>query len=58
MTKIPELVTPPIGVNETDLSEGMNFSCFIATKCKNKLSSQKRILEIIEILENYFTIIK
>ena len=58
MTKIPELVTPPIGVNETDLSEGMNFSCFIATKCKNKLSSQKRILEIIKILENYFTIIK
>ena len=58
MIKIPELVTPPISVNKTDLSEGMNFSCFIATKCKNEKSSQKRILEIIEILENHFTIIK
>ena len=58
MIKIPELVTPPICVNETDLSKRMNFSCFIATKCKNQKSSQKRILEIIKILEDYFTIIK
>lgn len=58
MTKIPELVTPPICINETDLTESLNFSCFIATKCNNKKSSQKRILEIKEILENHFTIIK
>lgn len=51
---IPELVTPPISLNESN-----QFTCFIATKTKDLTSSKKRIQEIHQILRTLsFDIVK
>jgi predicted ATP-grasp superfamily ATP-dependent carboligase len=51
---IPELVTPPISLNESN-----PFTCFIATKTKDLTSSKKRIQEIHQILRTLsFDIVK
>ncbi|TFF86659.1 MAG: ATP-grasp domain-containing protein [Promethearchaeota archaeon] len=50
LSKIPELVTPPVLLDQSD-SE-LN-SCFIATRAKNIINSQKRKKEIAEILKLY-----
>ncbi len=44
---IPEFVTPPIS-----LDNSRNFSCFIATKSNNSLSSKIRMNEIISHMKN------
>jgi predicted ATP-grasp superfamily ATP-dependent carboligase len=54
MNKIPEIITPPINLNERNL-----FSCFVATKTKDLVSSKIRLNEIIEFLESLnFNILK
>jgi predicted ATP-grasp superfamily ATP-dependent carboligase len=54
MKLIPEFVTPPIS-----LSESNQYSCFIATKTKDLQSSKIRFNKIIQVLENLgFNIIK
>ncbi|MFX1502290.1 MAG: hypothetical protein ACFFDH_15115, partial [Promethearchaeota archaeon] len=51
---IPEFITPPISLNESN-----KYSCFIATKNKDLLSSKQRVKEIIHSLQNQnFNIIK
>ncbi|MFX1573466.1 MAG: ATP-grasp domain-containing protein [Promethearchaeota archaeon] len=45
MKKIPEFVTPPISLNDSD-----HFSCFIATKTTDLESSKKRFKEITQYL--------
>ena len=47
MKQIPEFVTPPISLNNSN-----QFSCFIATKMKNLASSKIRVNEIIQSLKN------
>ncbi len=44
---IPEFVTPPISLNNSKY-----FSCFIATKTKDLLSSEIRVNEIIQSMKN------
>lgn len=51
---IPELVTPPISLNESN-----QFTCFIATKTKDLTSSNKRMQKIYQILRTLsFEIVK
>ncbi|MFX1374544.1 MAG: ATP-grasp domain-containing protein [Promethearchaeota archaeon] len=51
---IPELVTPPISLNESN-----QFTCLIATKTNDLNSSKKRFQEIKQLLEEFdFTILK
>jgi len=47
MKQIPEFVTPPISLNNSN-----QFSCFIATKMKDLASSKIRVNEIIQSLKN------
>jgi len=52
--KIPEIVTPPISLNNSD-----RFSSFIATKEKDLASSRLRLNKIIHLIQNLdFEIIK
>jgi len=44
--KIPEFVTPPISLNNSN-----HFTCFIATKSKNLSESKERMYEIKEMLK-------
>ena len=44
--KIPEFVTPPISLNNSN-----HFTCFIATKSKNSSESNERMHEIKEMLK-------
>ncbi|KKN84276.1 hypothetical protein LCGC14_0290900 [marine sediment metagenome] len=44
---IPEMITPPISLDGTS-----QFTCFIATKTKDFLSSKKRMQEIIQTLQS------
>ena len=44
--KIPEFVTPPISLNNSN-----HFTCFIATKSKNLSESKERMLEIKRMLK-------
>ncbi|MFX0023365.1 MAG: ATP-grasp domain-containing protein [Candidatus Hermodarchaeota archaeon] len=54
MKKIPEMVTPPISLNNTH-----QFSCFVATETKDLRSSKIRLNEILQTLENLnFDILK
>ena len=51
---IPELVTPPISLDESN-----QFTCLIATKTKDLTSSKKRLQEIHQLLRSLnFDIIK
>jgi hypothetical protein len=51
---IPELVTPPVS-----LSESNQFTCFIATKTEDLTSSKKRLQEIYQLLKTLsFEIVK
>ncbi|MFW9818331.1 MAG: ATP-grasp domain-containing protein [Candidatus Thorarchaeota archaeon] len=52
--KIPEIVTPPISLNENN-----QFSCFIATKTLDLDSSKIRLNEIVQTIESLnFSVIK
>ena len=53
MKLVPELVTPPIALQSSNTSKELIYSCFISTKAKNMKSSNKRILQILTIFENY-----
>lgn len=48
ISKIPEFITPPISFNKSN-----NFTCFIATKTKDLLSSRRRMDEIKQSLLNF-----
>lgn len=50
LKQIPELITPPISL---DLEHSDKFSCFIATKARNVVSSQQRRKQIIDQLKKY-----
>jgi len=43
MKEIPELVTPPISIDKSN-----HYSCFVATKTKDYLSSKRRMDEIFQ----------
>ena len=60
LNEIPEFITPPISFTKSNQTKKCDFSCFIATKEKNKTDSQKRFAKINEVLkEKYgFYIIK
>jgi predicted ATP-grasp superfamily ATP-dependent carboligase len=51
--EIPELVTPPITVQNTNNKDDLVYSCFISTKAKNLKTSNKRISVVLTILEKY-----
>ncbi len=54
MKDIPELVTPPISFDKSN-----QFSCFIATKTKDLLSSKKRLNKIFQFLKKMdFKVVK
>ncbi|MFX1323396.1 MAG: ATP-grasp domain-containing protein, partial [Promethearchaeota archaeon] len=54
LREIPEFVTPPISLNDTN-----HYSCFISTKTKDLIASKKRVQEIVQILSRLgFTVIK
>lgn len=50
LKKIPELITPPILLDESDSNR---YSCFIATKTRDLLSSKQRKSQIIESLKKH-----
>jgi len=54
MNNIPELVTPPISFDKSN-----RFSCFIATKTKDLLSSKKRLNKIFQFFKKMdFKVVK
>jgi len=53
MKDIPEMVTPPICLNNSKNVEKRRYSCFIATKEKNPIDSAKKFREILNVLKNY-----
>jgi predicted ATP-grasp superfamily ATP-dependent carboligase len=53
LKEVPELITPPISLDNLNHKRNLNFSCFIATKEIDFRSSQKRYREIIQILKKY-----
>jgi len=59
MNLVPELVTPPIALQNSKTSKELIYSCFISTKAKNLKSSNKRISQILTIFNNFnFSVIK
>jgi len=59
MKQIPEIVTPPIALQNSNTKEELIYSCFISTKAKNMKSSYKRFFQIITIFEKFnFSLIK
>ncbi|MHA2393574.1 MAG: ATP-grasp domain-containing protein [Promethearchaeota archaeon] len=54
LRQVPELVTPPISLNNTN-----RYSCFVSTKTGDLYSSKKRVQDIVQILEDLgFNVIK
>lgn len=51
LRKIPEIVTPPITFSQ--FQDKIIYSLFIATKTRNKISSDERINKIIKVLKQY-----
>jgi len=59
MKLIPEIVTPPIALQSSKVNKELIFSCFISTKTKDMMSSNKRISQIMTIFNNFnFRVIK
>ena len=59
MNQIPEIVTPPIALQNSNTNEELIYSCFISTKTKNMKSSYIRFFQIITIFEKFnFSLIK
>lgn len=52
MKNIPELITPPIMLNNKPNQVNQIYSCFIATKTKDQDSSNTRIRQIIDLLKS------
>lgn len=52
LKKIPEFITPPMSFGKKDMHDYVQFSCFLATSCKNKAESIQRMQEIEELLNN------
>ncbi|MHA1459903.1 MAG: ATP-grasp domain-containing protein [Promethearchaeota archaeon] len=56
---IPEIVTPPIALQSSNITQELIYHCFISTKAKNSASSKDRISQIIKILNKFdFIVIK
>jgi len=53
INEIPELVTPPISFETSNQDKDNQFSCFIATKEQDLLSSSKKVREIIKSFEKF-----
>ncbi|MHA1477224.1 MAG: ATP-grasp domain-containing protein [Promethearchaeota archaeon] len=59
MKLVPEIVTPPIALQSSNTKHKLRYSCFISTKAKNSMSSNRRISQIMEILNRFdFVVIK
>ena len=59
MKLVPEIITPPISLRSSKTHKNLIYSCFISTKAKNMISSNKRISQIMTIFNNFnFNIIK
>jgi predicted ATP-grasp superfamily ATP-dependent carboligase len=59
MKQVPEIITPPITLQSSNINNELIYSCFISTKEKNKESSFKRISQIMKVFNNYeFILIK
>ena len=59
MKLVPEIVTPPIALQSLNTKHELIYSCFISTKAKNSMSSNRRISQIMEILNRFdFVVIK
>jgi len=59
MKLVPEIVTPPIALQSSNTKHELRYSCFISTKAKNSMSSNRRISQIMEILNRFdFIVIK
>ena len=59
MKLVPEIVTPPIALQSSNTKHELRYSCFISTKAKNSMSSNRRISQIMEILNRFdFVVIK
>jgi len=59
MKLVPEIVTPPIALQSSNTKHELIYSCFISTKAKNSMSSNRRISQIMEILNRFdFVVIK
>jgi predicted ATP-grasp superfamily ATP-dependent carboligase len=59
MKLVPEIVTPPIALQSSKTKHELIYSCFISTKAKNSMSSNRRISQIMEILNKFdFIVIK
>ncbi len=50
LKKIPEMITPPIQLIETNSN---NYSCFIATKTRDLRSSDYRVSQILKVLKKF-----
>ncbi len=59
MKLVPEIVTPPIALQSSKTNKELIYSCFISTKAKNMMSSNKRISQIMTIFNSFnFDVIK
>ncbi len=59
MKLVPEIVTPPIALQSSNTKHELRYSCFISTKAKNSMSSNRRISQIMDILYRFdFIVIK
>jgi len=59
MKLVPEIVTPPIALQSSNTKHELIYSCFISTKAKNSMSSNRRISQIMKILNKFdFIVIK
>jgi len=56
---VPEIVTPPIALQSSNITHELIYSCFISTKAENSTLSNDRISQIIKILNKFdFIVIK
>jgi len=59
MKLVPEIVTPPIALQCSNVNKELIYSCFISTKVKNLKSSNKRISQILTIFNKFnFEVLK
>jgi predicted ATP-grasp superfamily ATP-dependent carboligase len=59
MNLVPEIVTPPINLQSSNINKELTYSCFISTKEKNLKYSNKRISQILTIFKKFnFEVLK
>ncbi|MFX0047936.1 MAG: ATP-grasp domain-containing protein [Candidatus Hermodarchaeota archaeon] len=59
MKQIPEIVTPPITSQSSKFNKELVYSCFISTKAKSMVLSNRRLSQIKTIFHNFnFSVIR